>query len=138
MIYLRYLTAAFDNIRDAVVLVGIEQGNVYRLLVANKSFHDISGYPPDCIGKEVGEFASPDGFDYLTGRYKKVRERKRPVEYIRWSNVPAGRRAFEVQLIPITNTVDEVVQIIGIVRDVTTLLKLKNEVQELRALLAAR
>lgn len=138
LLYLKYLTTAFDNINEGVVLVAIEEGEVYRMLLANSAFHKISGYSLDSVGKEVGEISTPEGFDYLTTRYRKVRETRKPLEYIRWSNVPAGRRAYEVRMVPVMNNLDEVVQIVAIIRDVTMMLKLKEEVQELRAKVAAK
>ena len=138
LVFLRYLTTAFDNIKDAVLLIGIEKGEIYRLLLANRIFHEISGFPVESIGREISEIVNPESFDFVTTKYRKVKKFKRSLEYTHWARVPAGRRAFEVQMIPVMNTVDEVVQIIVITRDVTAFANLKAEVQELRAQLAAK
>lgn len=132
LVFLQYLTVVFDNIKDAILLIGVEPKGTYRLLVANKVFFAVSGFPEDSVGKEVSEIVGPEGYAFLKGQYEKVAESKQPLDYIRWSDVPAGRRAFEVQMIPVLNTVGECVQIVAITRDITEHANLKKEVEQLR------
>jgi len=132
LVFLHYLTTVFDNIRDAIMLIGIEPGNTYRLLLVNQVFLRISGYPADSVGKKVSEIVTPEGYAFLVQQYKKVMRSKKSLEYLRWSDVPAGRFAFEVQLLPVLNTVDECAQIIVITRNVTERENLREEVKKLR------
>lgn len=132
LVFLHYLTTVFDNIKDAILLIGVEPDNIYRLLLANKVFFTASGYPADSIGKEVVEIVGTEGFAHLAKKYQIVIQSKQPYEYMDWSDVPAGRLAFEVQLIPVLNTVGEVAQIVVITRNVTEREKLREAVQALR------
>jgi PAS domain S-box-containing protein len=129
----QYLTTAMDNIKDIVVLVGVEGQETYRLMFANKSFHDITGFPTNCIGERVSELVNPETFVFVKKQYGKVVEFKQPLEYTHWFTVPNGRRAFEVEMIPIFNASETVVQILSIARDVSEMAKLKEELRTVRA-----
>jgi PAS domain S-box-containing protein len=130
--YIQYVTAAVESIKDAVMLIGVED-NAYRLMMANKAFHDTSGFTADTVGKEVSELLDTKAYDFTSKHFQKVVETGAPVEYTQWFQVPLGRRAYEVRMVPITNAVDEVVQILVIARDITESARLKEEVQALRA-----
>jgi hypothetical protein len=80
------------------------------------------------------EIVGPKGFAFVEKKYQRVIRTKHPLEYTSWSEVPAGRRAFEVRLIPIMNTVGECVQILALTRDVTELAELREQVKRLRKL----
>lgn len=136
LVFLHYLSTVLDNIKDAILLIGIEPDDTYRLLLANKVFFEISGYPPESTGKDVAEVVGPEGFAFLSKQYQRVIQSKKPYEYTKWSDVPAGRLAFDVQLLPILNTVGECAQIIVITRDVTERENLRQEVRNLRERLA--
>lgn len=130
--FLRYITTIFDNIKEAVVLLSVEEDKQFRLILANKPFHSISGYQEDAVGKELAEFVPPDLIDTLRQQFSGVVKSKKPVSFTVWAKVPIGEHAYELDAIPVLSTVDEVVQIIILARDVTELTKLRQEVQELR------
>jgi len=136
LVFLQYLTTVFDNITDAIMLIGIEKGG-YRLLTANTAFFAISGYPRESIGKEVGEIVSPTAYHFLLNQYKKAMQAKRPIEYSHWSDVPIGRRAYAVKIIPVLNTVGEPVQLAAVTRDVTEWEETRTELRQLRKKLQA-
>lgn len=138
MVFLHYLTTVFDNINDIVSLVGVEPKGVYRLLLANKAFSEIFGFSTDVIGKKVSEIAQPKNYKVLVARYERVIKSKKPHRYMEWYDVPAGRLALEVQMIPVLNAVGECVQIIAITRDVTLREKQNAEIAKLRTELAAQ
>jgi len=133
LVFLSYLTTVFDNIADAIILIGVEPKGKYRLLLANDAFFASSGHTEDAIGREVVDIVHPDSYASLIKSYQKATRTKRPIELTSWYTVPRGRRAYHVKLIPITNTVGEVVQIAGLTRDITELLNLREEVRQLRA-----
>lgn len=132
-VFLRYLNTVFDNIKDSVMLVSIEPDGVLRLLLANKAFHDTSGFGKDCVGKNLYDFIGPERHDLMKRRCRQMLKLKKPISYTTWSKVPRGKIAFEVELIPVLNTVDDVVQIIVLSRDVTQIAKLKEKVRRLKA-----
>lgn len=115
------------------MLIGVESDNELRLLLANKRFHDLSGLGKDCIGKNLYEFINEERHRHMKKRYNKVIKIKKPMSYITWYKLPRGRIAFEVDIIPVLNTVDEVVQLIILSRDVTAVSTLKEQVRKLKA-----
>ncbi len=129
----RYLTTVLDRIRDGAILIGVEADDVFRLMLANKAFHEISGYGAECIGKDVGEFVNPARYNAIKKQLKKAVALNQSAQYVSWTNVPAGRRAFEAEVVPIPNSAGKVVQIMVLVRDITKYTKLKEEVESLRA-----
>lgn len=132
LVFLQYLTTVFDNLNDAIVLIGIEPHDTYRLLLANDAFFKSTGHTKEKLGKTLEEIVSPRSYASLKKRYKKVVLTREPVEYTEWYRVPLGRQAYEVKFMPILNAVGECVQIAGVSRNVTELYNLRLEVQELR------
>jgi PAS domain S-box-containing protein len=126
MVFIQYLTTVFDNIKDAVLFIGVERNHTYRLLMANEAFYKDSGHTPDQAGMTIQDIVAPGVYKNLVKRYEQVIKTKKPYEYIATYDVPAGQRIFEVQLIPIINAVGEVVQIAGITRNITELHNLRE------------
>lgn len=133
LVFLQYLTAVFDNIADAILLINVEPRGKYRLLLANNAFFTASGYTRDVVGKEVIDIVPPENYPALLRQYQRAIRTKKPVEYTKWSTVPKGKRAFKTKLIPILNTVGDTVQIAALTHDITDYLNLQEEVRRLRA-----
>lgn len=131
--FLRYLNTVFDNIKDAVMLISIEPEDGYRLILTNQAFHSMSGFGKDCIGKDLSELVDTERHQFLKKRYRRVIKLKKPTSYRSWYIVPKGERAFEIDVIPVLNTVDEVVQLIVLARDVTKITKLEEKIRRLKA-----
>jgi PAS domain S-box-containing protein len=132
LVFLHYLTTVFDNISDAILLIGIEPDEHFRLLLANEAFNRNTGHPKSVVGKLIDEVVTPESYTQLKPRYKKVIADKQPLTYTEWFDVPLGRQAFEVKLIPILNAVGQCVQIAAITRNVTELHDLRAENKKLR------
>jgi PAS domain S-box-containing protein len=132
LVFLQYLTTVFDNIADGVLLISVEPRDTFKLAMANKTFFEFSGYPNDSIGKKVSDIVSPESFMFLSRQYKKVIKNKRALEYLRWSDVPNGMRAFEVRMVPIFNTTGDCLLIACIIHDATEREQLRTEIEHLR------
>jgi hypothetical protein len=132
LVFLQYLTTVFDNLNDAIFLIGVEPKDNFRLLVANDAFFKSTGHNKDKLGTVIEGMITSRSYASLLKRYKKVITSREPVEYTEWYRVPLGRQAYEVKFIPVLNAVGECVQIAGISRNVTELYNLRLEVQDLR------
>lgn len=116
------------------MLMGVEKnGKQFRLLLANKAFLDMSGYKPDCIGKNLVDFVHPDRLKAIEYSYREAMRLKKNYKYSTWAEAPVGRRAYEIEIIPVLSTVHEVVQLIVLARDVTKIATLEEKVQTLQA-----
>ncbi len=122
-----------DNIKEAVALLGVDKDSMPTLLLANKAFHAMTGYKSDIIGQNIFEFVEAAKHKFIRKQFEKIVQFQQPVEFTLWAKVPAGRRAFEVEMIPVLTRKNEVKEIIVMVRDVTNLTKLQEEVRTLRA-----
>ncbi len=131
-VFVQYITTIFDNIKEAVVLLSVEDDQKFRLVLANNPFHTITGYQLDTVGKELSEFVPQNLVRPLGKIFSKVVKTKQPFSFTTWAEVPLGSRAYELNVIPVFSTVNEVVQMIVLARDVTEVTKLREEVAELR------
>lgn len=132
LIFLQYLTSVFDNIDEAILLFGIEPNGHFRLLLTNAAFNKSTGRVEDITGNLAHEVLVPEAYKALAEHGKKVIKTKRQVQFAGWFDVPLGRQAFEVKLIPVLNTVGECVQIAAITKNVTELYQLRAKLQELK------
>lgn len=133
LVFLQYLTTVFDNIADGILLINVDSPNKFSLAVANKPFFEFTGYPETTIGKDASKIVSRESHHYQMRQYRKVVRIKQPVDYLHWTDTPAGMRALEVRLVPILNTTGDCAQIAAIVHDATEREQLRDEVSHLRA-----
>jgi PAS domain-containing protein len=126
MVFITYLTTVFDNIKDAILLVGVEPGPKYRLLMANKGFSNGTGHSPDDVGKTIDEFVIPETYHSLCEYYGKAVTTKKTVEFIETYNVPMGHQTFHATIIPVINAVGEVAQLAVISQNITELHELRE------------
>ena len=115
------------------MLIGIDKDGIATLLVTNNAFHNITGYKTDTVGKNVYEFVDASKHKFLGRQFEKILNFKQPIEFTIWAKVPIGRRAFEAEMIPVLTRKKEIKEIIVMVRDITALIKLQEEVRTLRA-----
>jgi PAS domain S-box-containing protein len=132
LVFLQYLTTVLDNIADGILLVSIDGPDNFTLTMANRPFLVISGYPEDSVGKNLRDIVSPESYAFLTRQYRKVVRTKHAHDYIRWAEVPAGMRAFDVRMVPVFNTTGDCIQIACFIHDATEREQLREEIVRLR------
>ncbi|MET0779787.1 MAG: PAS domain-containing protein [Candidatus Saccharimonadales bacterium] len=130
MVFIQYLTTVFDNIHDAILLIGVEPNNTYRLLMANEEFNRGTGHTAVEIGKTIQQVTLPKTYEKLIKRYQTVVKSKKRHEFIEEYDVPMGKQTYEVQLIPIFNSVGTCTQIACITRNITELYRLQERLKE--------
>jgi hypothetical protein len=131
MVFLQYLTTVFDNIQDGVLLIAVEPHNTFRLLMANRGFGRNTGHGMGVIGKTIEEIvASPETYHKLLPRYLEAIKAKKPVEFTDTYDEPRGVQVYEMQILPVTSAVGEVVQLAVIARNVTELHQLRHQIRE--------
>jgi PAS domain S-box-containing protein len=130
MVFIQYLTTVFDNIQDAILLIGVEPNNTFRLLMANKGFYRGSGHSGNEVGKLISEITTPETYEKLVKRYHEVVKTKKQMAFSEEYDVPIGKQAYDVQLIPVFNSVGKCTQIACITRNVTELHRLRQQLAE--------
>jgi hypothetical protein len=131
-VFLQYLTTVFDSLDELILLISVEPDGKYKILVTNKTYMQISGRTESPAGKYVSDVVSPDTWDELREKYETVVATKKPLEFTQTYKVPLGKQTYKVKLLPILNSVGEVVQIAGIASNVTVLKNLQDQVEQLR------
>jgi len=127
LVFLQYLTTVFDNIDEAIILINVEPKDGFRLLMANESFFTKTGYTKEVIGDDIKDIVSPKGYAHLLRNYRKVVQTKKQVQYTQVYSMPIGQMHYSVKLIPIVSAIGEVVQIAGIVNDITEIEDLRQK-----------
>ncbi len=118
LLFLQYLTTAFDSIDEAVLLIGVEE-TVYRLILVNEPFTRISGYKKTDEGRLVSDIISPGYYKDLVGHYRAAIDARVAYTYTNWVMVPAGQRAYCSKLVPIFDAFGTCTHLVAISKDVT-------------------
>ncbi len=128
-VFLHYFTTVFDNIEDAVLLVGVEPKDTFRLLLCNEAFTRNSGHSKQDVGKTVKEVVSPKSYGKLIKRYKQAIKTKKKIQFVESYEVPIGRQTYAVTLLPILNVIGNCTQIVIITRNVTEIYELREKLK---------
>ena len=126
LVFLNYLTTVFDNLDEAILLLNVEANGRYRFMMANERYKHITGRDKNPVGELVSDVVAPETFQKVKKRYDQVVQTKEPTIFTDSYRVPLGIETYEIKLIPVLNSVGQVVQIAGIVRNITELQRLRE------------
>lgn len=137
LVFLQYLTTVFDSIEDAIILINADVKDQFRLLMANEAFYRNSGYTKEDIGKLLQKIVPPELYADIRAHCHSVIDTRTSVEYAAAYTVPLGTLTYHIKFIPILNAVGEVIQIAGIIHDITELEILREKVAQTTNTLAS-
>lgn len=132
MIFLQYMSDVFNNIDDAVMLIELVDSR-YRLVMANRSFFDISTYSKSDEGKYVDEIISEEQYFRLKKQYEKVVNKKIPVSYSSQVGKGSSYKSYSSRLVPVLDSFERCTHIVIVSKDITEIEKLKSKVKELKS-----
>jgi PAS domain S-box-containing protein len=125
------LSTIFNNVEDVVFLINIE-GDKYRFVSINKSFHTLTGLKDDYV---LNKFIDEIMFDPLLStalkNFSKAIETKAPVKWEETSVYPTGKLTGEVTITPLFDEKGNCNQLIGFVHDITFWKKAHEEIKKL-------
>jgi hypothetical protein len=118
LIFLQYLTAVFDNIEEAVLLIGVDPEG-YRALFTNDQLMTMLGYTPEDTGKLIKDIVPPQRFRIIVRHYDEVVQSKQPHSFVYTARTIYGIRTLRATLIPVLNTYGTCTHIVSLIRNIT-------------------
>lgn len=128
----QHLALIFHGVSDCLFLLQVEAGDCYRFLCVNAAFLKLTGLTREqVVGKRMEEVLPKTAHARVRSRFQEaVRERK-TVSWEGSAVYPAGPRVGEVTLTPLADKTGTIVQLAGVVRDITERKQAEDEVRQL-------
>jgi PAS domain S-box-containing protein len=118
----------FDNISVCVFLVDVTPAGRFRFLAFNPAEERAIGLSNAAIeGRFVEDIFTPELAAKLTGNYRRCVAAGRTIQFDDELNLPAGRRYFHSNLIPLRDTSGAITRIIGACIDITDFRRTQEE-----------
>jgi PAS domain S-box-containing protein len=135
----RQLSLIFDNVFDAIYLLGVESDNKFRFLSVNQTFLKLTGIDENqIINRLVYEIIPEQSLPLIIENYKKAISEKRTVQWEETSLYPAGEKTGLVSITPLFDSNENCVNLIGTVHDITDRKKAEKEIHDLNQNLEMR
>ena len=110
--------AVFENAKNGLLLVGIEDGR-FRYEQCNPRAAELIGRDEaDIVGRTPRDALGPENGQKVVGAYRTCIRQRDPVEYTVTLELPAGRAVRECEVSPVESSGD-VTQLVVVFRDVT-------------------
>ncbi|SHK02300.1 PAS domain S-box protein [Rhodothermus profundi] len=126
----RYL-GLYEHTEDAIFWVRVTEDGQFLIEATNPSHQRKTGLTPEQLwNRPLDEVLPPDIVAHVTGNYRRCLEAGHPIEYEETLDLPAGRRTWLTQLVPIPDPDGRIRLIAGIARDITELRRLQALLEE--------
>lgn len=125
------LDAVFSNTRDALFLIDVEEDGTFRYRKLNPAHETLTGFTTDEVrGKTPQQILPMAIARRLRENYRRCLESGSLVAYEEELDLPAGKRYWHTQLIPVRER-GRVIQIVGSARDITERRHMEEELRYL-------
>jgi PAS domain S-box-containing protein len=116
----QHLALIFQGVSDCLFLVHIESDGGYRFLCVNVSFLKVTGLVREQVhGKRIEEVLPETSRAQAETKYREAIRTGKTVSWEESVNYPAGWRVGEITVTPLTDKSGRVVQLAGVIRDIT-------------------
>lgn len=126
----RYL-GLYNHTEDAIFWIRITEDGQFLVEATNPSHQCKTGLTPEMLwNRPLDQVLPAELVAHVTSNYQRCLEAGHPIQYEETLDLPAGRRTWLTQLVPIPDPDGRIQLIAGIARDIT-------EIRQLQALLEA-
>jgi PAS domain S-box-containing protein len=116
----RILSLIYEHTSDAVCLVRVEPGEVYRVVLANESLFRLSGFErAQVIGAPLERFTPESVIPNLRSDIRSAIASRQTVTYERSGMLPVGPRYGESTYIPVFENDGPVTHVLLVMKDIT-------------------
>jgi two-component system, cell cycle sensor histidine kinase and response regulator CckA len=124
----QYYKEVFDHLSVCMFFIDVTPDGRFRYAGFNPAEERASGLSSqEVTGKFVEEIFEPELAQKLCRNYRRCLEAGKPITYDDELNLPAGRRYFHSNLIPLRNSAGEIDRIVGACIDTTDLKRTQEE-----------
>lgn len=126
----RYL-GLYEHTEDAIFWIRVTDQGQFLVIDTNPAHQHKTGLTPEMLwNRPLEEILPPDIVAHVTSNYRRCLEAGHPIQYEETLDLPAGRRTWLTQLVPIPDLDGRIRLIAGIARDISELRRLQVLLQE--------
>ncbi len=127
-----YLKLIFNSASDAMFLINVEPGNVFRCMSVNQAYIAQTKLEPEqVIGKQVEEVMPPESLAVALNGYNEAIKKRNPVKYEERVNFGFGLDIVETTITPVFDENGICTNLIGSSRNINTIIESENQVKML-------
>lgn len=118
MLHRRFMESA----PDAIFLVSVQPDDTFVFHYNNPAHRQQTGVPLDVLRNQTPDsLLDPRQASAVKAHYRECVRLKRPIQYEERLDLPAGVRDWQTQLVPAEDAAGNVIELIGVARDITPL-----------------